>query len=69
MPQVEMKRGLRQGCVLFPLLFDLYSEAIFLEALESVKNAIKINDTTINNIRYADDTVIMTSNLVKITVY
>ena len=48
-------RVLRQGCVLSPTLFNIYSEKIFEEALESSPKGIKINGETINNIRYADD--------------
>lgn len=63
---ILIKKGVRQGCVLSPLLFNLYSEAIFKEALEEDVGGIKINGTTINNIRYADDTLIMANNLIEL---
>lgn len=59
---IQIKKGVRQGCVLSPLLFNIYSETIFKEALNETSGGIKVNGKIINNIRYADDTVIITSN-------
>ena len=50
-------------CVLPPTIFNNYSEKIFQEALEDSPEEIEINGETINNIRYTDDTVILTSSL------
>lgn len=61
--EMNIRRGVRQGCVLSPLLFNLYSESVFKEALENVEAGIKINGTFINNLRYADDTVVIASGL------
>ena len=49
--------------MLSPLLFNLYSEAIFQEALEDVEMGVKVNGVWINNIRYADDTVLIADNI------
>lgn len=57
--EVEIRRGVRQGCVLSPLLFNLYSEFLFKEALEDSKDGVKVNGVNINSIRYADDTVLI----------
>uniref|UniRef100_A0A8D8LPD3 Craniofacial development protein 2 n=1 Tax=Cacopsylla melanoneura TaxID=428564 RepID=A0A8D8LPD3_9HEMI len=60
---VVIKRGVRQGCILSPLLFNMYSETIFKEALKDINSGIKINNYTINNLRYADDTVLLATNI------
>ena len=52
----RIRRGVRQGCVMSPDLFNLYSEMIHRE-LEDVDEGIVVNGVRINNIRYADDTV------------
>lgn len=51
------------GCVLSPLLFNLYSEAIFREVLEEKEMGIRVNGLWINNIRYADDTLLIVDNI------
>ena len=53
----EIQRGVRQGCVLSPDLFSLYSQAV-MDELEELEG-IRIGGTNINNIRYADDTVLV----------
>lgn len=52
---------MRQGSILSSVLFNLYSEAIFQNALKEVDKGFKIK--RINNIRYADDTVVLADNL------
>jgi len=53
-----IKRGVRQGCVASPDLFNLFSETI-LRRLDEVSEGLLVNGVRINNIRYADDTVII----------
>uniref|UniRef100_A0A8D8Q4X5 Craniofacial development protein 2 n=1 Tax=Cacopsylla melanoneura TaxID=428564 RepID=A0A8D8Q4X5_9HEMI len=60
---IEISRGVRQGCVLSPILFNIYSEQIFKEALEDTNEGIPINGERLNNIRYADDTIVLADNL------
>jgi hypothetical protein len=59
---ISIERGVRQGCILSPTLFNVYSENLFREALKDQKGII-IGGEIINNIRYADDTVILAENI------
>ena len=53
-------KGVPQGCVLSPCLFNLYAENIIGNAgLEEAQAGIKIAGRNINNLRYADDTTLM----------
>ncbi|GFO41281.1 endonuclease-reverse transcriptase [Plakobranchus ocellatus] len=56
----DIKRGVRQGCVLSPDLFSLYSE-IIMRNLEN-HPGIKVGGQNINNLRYVDDTVLIAEN-------
>ena len=59
-PFTPIERGVRQGCVLSPYLFNIYTEFIFRESNDLV--GICIHGHNINNIRYADDTALMANN-------
>ena len=53
----QMGKGIRQGCILSPCLFNFYTEYIMRNAgLEEAQAGIKIARRNINNLRYADDT-------------
>ena len=53
-------KGVRQGCISSPCLFNLYAEYIMRNAgLEEAQAGIKIDRRNINNLRYADDTTLM----------
>ena len=56
-PSQEIRRGVRQGCFLSPELFNLYSEIIMRDLMDL--GGIKFGGRNINNIRYADDTVLI----------
>ena len=58
--QFQTGKGVHQGCIFSPCLFNLYAEYIMRNAgLEEAQAGIKIAERDINNLRYADDTTFM----------
>uniref|UniRef100_A0AC11DEC1 Nuclear receptor subfamily 2 group C member 1 n=1 Tax=Ovis aries TaxID=9940 RepID=A0AC11DEC1_SHEEP len=63
----QIGKGVRQGCILSPCLFNLYAEYIMRNAgLEEAQAGIKIAGRNINNLRYADDTTLMAESKEKL---
>src|SRR5574339_200421 len=59
----QIEKGVHQGCILSPCLFNLYAEYIMRNAgLEETQAGIKIARRNINKLRYADDTTLMTES-------
>ena len=56
----QIEKGVHQGCILSPCLFNLYAEYIMQNAgLDEAQAGIRIAGRNINNFRYADDTTLM----------
>ena len=56
----QIRKGVCQGCILLPCLFNLYAEYIMRNAGQDEAQAgIKISGRNINNLKYADDTILM----------
>ena len=56
----QIRKGIRQGCILSPCLFNLHAEYFMRNAgLDEAQAGIKIAGRNINNLRYADDTTLM----------
>ena len=56
----QIEKGVHQGCILSPCLFNLYAEYIMQNArLDEAQTGIKIVKRNINNLRYADEITLM----------
>ena len=55
----RIEQGVRQGCILCPHLFNIYSEVIIRNALEGFEGTVEIGGRSITNLRYADDIVLV----------
>ena len=56
----QFRKGVRQGCILSPCLFNVYAEYIMWNArLDEAQAEIKISGRNINNLKCADDTTLM----------
>ena len=55
----QIGKGVRQGCILSPCLFNLYAEYIMRNAGHEAQAGIKTAGRSINNLRYANDTTLM----------
>ena len=61
---VKIERGVRQGCVMSPLLFSIYGEIIMRQIGEL--DGLSIGGKNLNNVRYADDTVLIADSMEKL---
>ena len=51
----DIGRGVRQGCCMSPILFNIYAEAMMIEAMEGIEEGIRVGGKLINDVRFADD--------------
>ena len=62
----QIRKGVHQGCILSPCLFNFYAEYILWTArLDEAQAGIEISVRNINNLIYADDTTLVTENELK----
>ena len=55
----QIRKGVCQGCILSPCLFNLYAEYMWNAGLDEAQAGVKIAGRNINNLRYSDDTTLM----------
>ena len=63
---LQIGKGVCQGCILSPCLFNLYAEYMRNAGLDEAQTGIKIARRNINNLRYADDTTLMEETKVEL---
>ena len=63
--EIRMQRGVRQGCVASPNLFNLYTDNIFRDIINT--KGVKVGGKNYNNPRYADDTALLSGNEKELT--
>ena len=58
----RIRKGVRQGCILSPLLYNVYSEVVMRRVLEDWNGGVKIGGRRFSNLRYADDTLLIANS-------
>jgi len=55
----SVKKGVRQGCVLFPYLFNILAEIVMRETLDGFQGGLQIGGRIVTNVCHADDIILM----------
>ena len=63
----QIAQDVRQGCILYPSLFNIFSEQIMRTALDDVDRTIKVGGRKITNLRYPDDIVLISGSMNELT--
>ena len=58
----QVGRGVRQGCLMSPLLFSIYVESMMIEAMEGIEEGVKVGGVLVQDIRFADDQAMIASS-------
>ena len=59
---VSCKKGVRQGCVLSPYLFNILAEMVMKETLDGFQGGLQTGGRMITNLRYADDIILLATS-------
>ena len=51
----DIGRGVRQGCLLSPLLFSIYAEMMMVEAMEDIEEGVRVGGELLKDVKFADD--------------
>ena len=62
--EFKVKRAVRQGCIISPILFNLYSEFMIREAMKGMEG-VKVGGRNITDLRYSDDAVLVADGIGK----
>ncbi|VEN52761.1 unnamed protein product [Callosobruchus maculatus] len=60
--QTATRKGVRQGCVLSPMLFNIYYEFVMRQVLDNWNGGVTIGGSKISNVRFADDTTLIAAS-------
>ena len=63
---IQIAREMRQGRVLSPFPFNMYSEGVFRETLDEARDGLVVDGRYINNIGYAEQTVLLASSKIEL---